>query len=172
MDVGKAGRWKKCVCAGLVLVVASAWFVYSEFKLSLLRHQQGVGSYAEAFGWFRETMDRYPVSIEELEHAYNNCKLLRVHKLPVDVDRVPIYRGVPENGEGVFLAFVEKSPPEWRGRFYRFVVYAYANQQFPGGPEAGIRTVFAWNVDDVIAEDDAKRAALKCDNEFAENISR
>ena len=46
-----------------------------------------------------------------------------------------------------------------RGRFYRYALYAYADRLYPGGTDAGIVNLFIWEVDDVVAEDDAKRAA-------------
>ena len=143
--------WILTVVILLLLIVAGACFFH--WFNDRTRRFYSYGLYLNAIRDFREEHNRIPVSLRELMTWYNSWEG-KYWSLPAaPQDELPEYR-LTNDPVRTQVAFVEPKPQSWWQRFDRLIIYVG-----PDPENSRFEFVWFWQLEDVLAADDAARSA-------------
>lgn len=129
------------------------------------RRYPSYGIYLNALRAYYDLHGTQPGSITDIEACYNDSQFkLTDLPMPSPAQRPSLRTPWPADGDE-YLILVEPEPAEWYVRYRRFVTFAREDETGLHPSESGTRTVWWWDLDDLIAEDEAKRARKRLVNE-------
>lgn len=113
----------------------------------LAGYSNAAAAYGEAFG-------RLPTMLSELERFYNNHKERRVELPSPSAYIRPIYRPVSSPSKERYLVFIEPKRQDLLVQYDRMLIYTRGD-----GTDPEIEWAKSWDLDELIAEDDKRRAS-------------
>ena len=120
------------------------------------------GVYSNALRDYYEQHGRWPPDVRAMEEVYSESDR-EYFGMPPAQGR-PIYRSAEGLTKGPYVVFVERPPQQWYFRFTRYVLLTGGQGPDTIDPPTELKSVWSWELDDLIAEDDRRRQADASEN--------